>query len=78
MESIKFWKKKEKAGEILIYKLNTNNILIDNKENVNYIGPSYTSINSIKTDSEISFLYLSQIINISSLDFLMALLKYLQ
>ena len=37
MESMKFWKKKEKAGEILIYKLN----------------------NSIKTDSEISFLYLS-------------------
>ena len=59
MESMKFWKKKEKAGEILIYKLNTNNILSDNKENVNYIGPSYTSINSIKTDSEISFLYLS-------------------
>ena len=59
MESMKFWKKKEKAGEILIYKLNTNNILSDNKENVNYIGPSYTSINSIKIDSEISFLYLS-------------------
>jgi hypothetical protein len=59
METMKFWKKKEKAGEILIYKLNTNNILSDNKENVNYIGPSYTSINSIKTDSEISFLYLS-------------------
>ena len=59
MESMKFWKKKEKAGEILIYKLNTNNILSDNKENVNYVGPSYTSINSIKTDSEISFLYLS-------------------
>ena len=59
MESMKFWKKKEKAGEILIYKLNTNNILSDKKENVNYVGPSYTSINSIKTDSEISFLYLS-------------------
>ena len=59
MESMKFWKKKEKAGEILIYKLNTNNILSDNKENINYVGPSYTSINSIKTDSEISFLYLS-------------------
>ena len=44
---------------LLILKLNTNNILSDNKENVNYIGPSYTSINSIKTDSEISFLYLS-------------------
>ena len=59
METMKFWKKKEKAGEILIYKLNTNNILSDNKENVNYVGPSYTAINSIKTDSEISFLYLS-------------------
>ena len=60
METMKFWKKKEKAGEILIYKLNkNNNLLNDNKENVNYVGPSYTSINSIKTDSEISFLYLS-------------------
>ena len=59
METMKFWKKKEKAGEILIYKLNINNILSDNKENVNYVGPSYTLINSIKTDSEISFLYLS-------------------
>ena len=59
-ETMKFWKKKEKAGEILIYKLNkNNNLLNDNKENVNYVGPSYTSINSIKTDSEISFLYLS-------------------
>ena len=60
METMKFWKKKEKAGEILIYKLNkNNNLLNDNKVNVNYVGPSYTSINSIKTDSEISFLYLS-------------------
>ena len=60
METMKFWKKKEKAGEILIYKLNkNNNLLNDNKENVNYVGPSYTAINSIKTDSEISFLYLS-------------------
>ena len=57
METMKFWKKKEKAGEILIYKLNKNNNLLN--ENVNYVGPSYTSINSIKTDSEISFLYLS-------------------
>jgi len=32
MESMKFWKKKEKAGEILIYKLNTNNILSDKKK----------------------------------------------
>ena len=59
METMKFWKKKEKAGEILIYKLNKNNILSDNKENINYVGPSYTLINSIKSDSEISFLYLS-------------------
>ena len=51
--------KERKSREILIYRLNTNSILSDNKENVNYIGPSYTSINSIKTDSEISFLYLS-------------------
>ena len=59
METMKFWKKKEKAGEILIYKLNKNNILSDNKENINYVGPSYTLINSIKSDSEIAFLYLS-------------------
>lgn len=60
---IKFWKKKEKAGEILIFKLNKNNNNETNKEkdNINYINvvPSYTLINSIKTDSEISFLYLS-------------------
>ena len=66
MNSIKFWKKKEKAGEILIFKLNKNKNNNNNepnkeKENINYInvGPSYTLINSIKTDSEISFLYLS-------------------
>ena len=64
MDSIKFWKKKEKAGEILIYKLNktnkTNNN-INSKENVNYIniGPSHSLINSIKTNTEISCLYLS-------------------
>ena len=69
METMKFWKKKEKAGEILIYKLNKSNNFNNNndinnktnKENINYvnIGPSYTLINSIKSDSEISFLYLS-------------------
>ena len=71
METIKFWKKKEKAGEILIYKLNKNNNLFNTindendpnkkKENINYVnvGPSHTLINSIKTESEISFLYLS-------------------
>ena len=73
MESMKFWKKKEKAGEILIYKLNKNTNMInnnykeelnnnENKEKINYINTesSYSLINSIRTDSEISFLYLSQ------------------
>ena len=64
MDNMIFWKKKEKAGEILIYKLNKNNNTISNeknKENVNYInvGPSHSLINSIKKDSEISCLYLS-------------------
>ena len=65
METMKFWKKKEKAGEILIYKLNKsndiNNDSLRNKDNINYInvGPSYTKINSIKTKSEIAFLYIS-------------------
>ena len=64
MDSMLFWKKKEKAGEILIYKLNKNNNTLSNeknKENVNYInvGPSHSLINSIKKDSEISCLYLS-------------------
>ena len=64
MDSMMFWKKKEKAGEILIYKLNKNNNTINNeknKENVNYInvGPSHSLINSIKKESEISCLYLS-------------------
>ena len=68
MESMKFWKKKEKAGEILVYKLNKSNDIVNNsnepiknKENINYIniGPTYTLINSIRTDSEISFLYIS-------------------
>ena len=68
METMKFWKKKEKAGEILVYKLNKNNDIVNNsnepiknKENINYIniGPTYTLINSIRTDSEISFLYIS-------------------
>ena len=72
MESMKFWKKKEKAGEILIYKLNKNTNMInnndkeelnnnENKEKINYINTesSYSLINSIRTDSEISFLYLS-------------------
>ena len=68
METMKFWKKKEKAGEILVYKLNKSNDImnnsnepIKNKENINYIniGPTYTLINSIRTDSEISFLYIS-------------------
>ena len=65
METMKFWKKKEKAGEILIYKLNKsndiNNDSLRNKDNINYInvGPSYTKINSIKTESEIAFLYIS-------------------
>ena len=68
METMKFWKKKEKAGEILVYKLNKSNDIVNNsnepiknKENINYIniGPTYTLINSIRTDSEISFLYIS-------------------
>ena len=64
MDSMKFWKKKEKAGEILIYKLNKNNNTSTNdknKENINYInvGPSHSLINSIKKDTEISCLYLS-------------------
>ena len=65
METMKFWKKKEKAGEILIYKLNKsndiNNDSLRNKDNINYInvGPSYTKINSIKTESEIAFIYIS-------------------
>ena len=62
MDNLKFWKKKEKAGELLIYKLNKNNkINNDSKENINYIniGPSHSLINSIKTEVEISCLYLS-------------------
>jgi len=65
MDSVKFWKKKEKAGEILIYKLNKSNsttsINKNNKENINYInvGPSHSLINSIKKETEISRLYLS-------------------
>jgi len=63
METMKFWKKKEKAGEILIYKLNKNSEIFNtnSKDNINYInvGAPYTQINTIKTDSEISFLYLS-------------------
>ena len=56
--------KKEKAGEILIYKLNKSNstsINKNNKENINYInvGPSHSLINSIKKETEISRLYLS-------------------
>ena len=63
METMKFWKKKEKAGEILIYKLNKNSEIFNtnSKDNINYIniGAPYSQINTIKTDSEISFLYLS-------------------
>ena len=64
MDSMKFWKKKEKAGEILIYKLNKNNKINNNekeKQNINYVnvGPSHSLINSIKTETEISCLYLS-------------------
>ena len=61
---MKFWKKKEKAGEILIYKLNKNNLASKNnnsKEYINYVnvGPSHSLINSIKTETEIWCLYLS-------------------
>jgi hypothetical protein len=63
MDSITFWKKKEKAGEILIYKINTNTKINSNntKDNINYINvaPSNSLINSIKTETEISCLYLS-------------------
>ena len=65
MDSMKFWKKKEKAGEILVYKLNKNNKITytnnNTKENINYvnIGPSHSLINSIKTETEVSCLYLS-------------------
>ena len=63
MDSITFWKKKEKAGEILIYKINTNTKINtkDSKDNINYINvaPSNSIINSIKTETEISCLYLS-------------------
>ena len=63
MDSITFWKKKEKAGEILIYKINTNTKINtkDSKDNINYINvaPSNSLINSIKTETEISCLYLS-------------------
>ena len=63
IDSMKFWKKKEKAGEILVYKLNKSNKINNNnsKENINYVnvGPPYSLINSIKTETEISCLYLS-------------------
>lgn len=63
MDNMLFWKKKEKAGEILIYKLNKNSNVIYNKTNekIKYVqvGPSHSLINSIKTDVEISCLYLS-------------------
>jgi hypothetical protein len=63
LDSITFWKKKEKAGEILIYKINTNTKINSNntKDNINYINvaPSNSLINSIKTETEISCLYLS-------------------
>ena len=64
VDNMKFWKKKEKAGEILIYKLNKNINTINNeknKDNINYInvGPSHSLINSVKKESEISCLYLS-------------------
>ena len=63
MESMKFWKKKEKGGEILVYKLNINNnsSASNNKDKINYVnvGPSFSLINSIKTDVDISCLYLS-------------------
>ena len=63
-DSMKFWKKKEKAGEILVYKLNKNNQTSNNsnsKEKINYINasPPHSLINSIKTETEISCLYLS-------------------
>ena len=65
MDSIAFWKKKEKAGELLIYKINPNtknnqNNSKDNN-NINYINvsPSSSFINSIKTDEAISCLNLS-------------------
>jgi hypothetical protein len=60
-ESLKFWKKKERGGEILIYKLNKfdlkDNNNINNKE-------SYTLINSIKTTSEVNLLFHFQDSNI--------------
>ena len=63
MESMKFWKKKEKGGEILVYKLNisNNSSAGNNKDKINYVnvGPSFSLINSIKTDVDISCLYLS-------------------
>ena len=62
LDNLKFWKKKEKAGELLIYRLNKNNkINSEPKENINYIniGPLHNLINSIKTEVEISCLYLS-------------------
>ncbi len=63
IDNMLFWKKKEKAGEILIYKLNKNSNVNNNKtkENINYVnvGPSHSLINSIKTEVEISCLYLS-------------------
>ena len=63
-DSMKFWKKKEKAGEILVYKLNKNNQTSNNsnsKEKINYINasPPHSLINSIKKETEISCLYLS-------------------
>ena len=63
IDNMLFWKKKEKAGEILIYKLNKNSNVNNNKtkEKINYVnvGPSHSLINSIKTEVEISCLYLS-------------------
>jgi len=63
IDNMLFWKKKEKAGEILIYKLNKNSNINNNKtkEKINYVnvGPSHSLINSIKTEVEISCLYLS-------------------
>ena len=35
METMKFWKKKEKAGEILIYKLNKSNNFNNNNNDIN-------------------------------------------
>ena len=65
IDNMKFWKKKEKAGEILVYKLNksnNNNQANNNNKNdkVNYInvGPTFSLLNSIKTGIEISCLYL--------------------